>query len=339
MLYVGLDLHSKQITVCILDHTGQVQQRCQVQQVNQLMSLLQALPAPFEVCFEASTGYGRFFELLSTIAVRVVVAHPGLLKLIYRSKKKSDRRDAENLAKLLLLRAAPGVHVPSAQVRAWREDITFRSRFVEKRTCVKNSLRMLLRTAGIDVPERLNLWTRKGLAWLKTVPFELSPHHRRRNMLLSELEQLTTHLACIEHDLEQCSRDHVSVQLLRSIPGVGLRTAEAVVAFLDDPHRFANAKRVGAYFGLVPCQDQSASRNRLGHITRDGSATVRRLLTEAAWQAIRRSPTVRLFYKRLKRDDPKRNKIALVGTAHFLVRVMWAMLRDGSVWKESVQAA
>jgi transposase len=339
MLYVGLDVHSKQITVCVLDDAGKVRQRCQVQQVDQLMSLLKRLPSPFEVCFEASTGYGRLFELLCTIAARVVVAHPGLLKLIYRSKKKSDRRDAEKLAKLLYLRVAPGVHVPSAQVRAWRELITFRSRLIEKRTRVKNSLRMLLRATGVTPPERINLWTRKGLAWLKTAPFEQPSHGRERNLLLAELELLTTHLSCIERDLEQFSRDNVSVHLLKSIPGVGPRTAEAVVAFLDDPHRFANAKRVGAYFGLVPCQDQSGNKNRLGRITRDGSATVRRLLTEAAWQAIRRSPTMRLFYKRVKRDDPQRNKIALVATAHYLVRVMWAMLRDGSLWKESAQAA
>ena len=109
-------------------------------------------------------------------------------------------------------------------------------------------------------------------------------------------------------------------------------------AYIQTPHRFANSKRVGSYFGLVPSQDQSGSTNRLGRITRDGSATVRQLLAEAAWQAIRRSPTVKAFHARVKRDDPERNKIALVATAHYLARVMWAMLRDGSLWNESVDA-
>lgn len=66
---------------------------------------------------------------------------------------------------------------------------------------------------------------------------------------------------------------------------------------------------------------------------------MRRLLTEAAWRSIRRSPTVKTFSQRVKRDDPKRNKIALIATAHFLVRAMWAMLRDGRLWKEINQAA
>src|SRR5262249_59929109 len=104
-----------------------------------------------------------------------------------------------------------------------------------------------------------------------------------------------------------------------TIPGVGARTAEAVAAFIDDPHRFRNAKAVGRYFGLVPRQDQSGDRNRLGHITREGAPVVRQLLAEAAWQAIRRSPSVRAFYERVRRGDPQRQKIALVATAHHLV--------------------
>jgi transposase len=92
---------------------------------------------------------------------------------------------------------------------------------------------------------------------------------------------------------------------------------------------------VGSYFGLVPLQDASADKNRLGHITKQGPATVRRLVTEAAWQGIRRSPEVRAFFERVQRDDPQRKKIAIVATAHYLVRVMLAMLRDGRGWQQA----
>jgi transposase len=116
---------------------------------------------------------------------------------------------------------------------------------------------------------------------------------------------------------------------------VGVRTAEAVAAFVDDPDRFGSAKAVGRYFGLVPCQDQSGDRNRLGHITREGPAVVRQLVAEAAWQARRRSPTVRAYFERVQRGDPQRKKIALVATAHYLVRVMWALLKRGTTWEEN----
>ena len=116
---------------------------------------------------------------------------------------------------------------------------------------------------------------------------------------------------------------------------MGARTAEAVAAFVDDPERFRSAKAVGRYFGLVPCQDQSGDKNRLGHITREGPAVVRQLVAEAAWQARRRSPTVRAYFERVQRGDPQRKKIALVATAHYLVRVMWSMLKHGTAWGEN----
>jgi transposase len=125
-----------------------------------------------------------------------------------------------------------------------------------------------------------------------------------------------------------------AVAQLRSIPGVGARTAEAVAAFVDDPQRFHDAKAVGRYFGIAPCQDQSGDKNRLGHITREGVPVVRQLVAEAAWQAQRRSPTVRAYFERVQRGDPQRKKIALVATAHYLVRVMWALLKRGTVWEE-----
>jgi transposase len=126
---------------------------------------------------------------------------------------------------------------------------------------------------------------------------------------------------------------------LRSIPGVGVRTAEAVAAFVDDPHRFRGAKAVGQYFRLVPSQDQSGDRNRLGHMTRKGPAVVRQLVAEATWQALRRSPTVRAYFERVRRDDPPWKKVALVATAHYLVRVMWVLLKRGAVWEQGVASA
>src|ERR671916_300684 len=214
MFHVGLDIHSRRIAVCVLSETGQVARRAQVRTIEEMMRTLEGLPDRFEVCYEASCGYGHYHDVLRPLAARVLVAHPGQLRLIFRSKNKNDRNDAERLAKLLYLGETP------------------------------------------------------------------------------------------------------AVARLRTIPGVGARTAEAVVAFIDDPHRFRNAKAIGRYFGLVPSQDQSGDRNRLGHIIREGPPVVRQLLAEAAWQALRRSPTVRAYFQRVQRGDPQRKKIALVATGH-----------------------
>ncbi len=87
MFYVGLDIHTKHITICVLNSDGKVHQRCQRQRAETMLLVLRELPESFAVCDEASTGYGRFFELLQPLATRVIVAHPGLLRLIFRSKR------------------------------------------------------------------------------------------------------------------------------------------------------------------------------------------------------------------------------------------------------------
>ncbi len=156
----------------------------------------------------------------------------------------------------------------------------------------------------------------------------------RRDLLSDELGEVNGKIKRVEIELGKIAAKHPGVQLLMTIPGVGIRTAEAVVAYIDDINRFARAVQLGTYFGLVPCQDASASVNRLGHITREGPATVRKMLCEAAWQAIRRSPTVRQWFDQIVGNDPDRRKIAAVAVARKLVVVMGAMLRSGEAWRE-----
>jgi transposase len=335
MLYVGLDIHTKHIALCVFSQTGQVVRRARVRGLDEVLVILKGLPDRFEVCYEASCGYGHYHDLLQPLAARVVVAHPGQLRLIFRSRDKNDRKDAERLAKLLYLGETPSVHVPSLDVRTWRELINCRSQVIAKRTRAKNALRALLLGAGVVPPRSPGLWTKKGLAWVRQLELPTASQRLRRDLLLEEVEGLNGQVRRIEQELNRRAQQTPAVARLRSIPGVGIRTAEAVAAFIDDPHRFPHAKAVGRYFGLVPCQDQSGDKNRLGHITREGPAVVRQLVAEAAWQAARRSPTVRAFFERVQRGDPQRRKIAVVATAHYLVRVMWALLKRGTAWQEN----
>jgi transposase len=335
MFYVGLDIHTKRIAFCVLSERGQLVQRGQVRRLDEVLRILQALPDRFEVCYEASCGYGHFHDLLKPVAARVLVAHPGRLRFIFRSRDKNDRKDAERLAKLLYLGEAPAVHVPALDVRTWRELINCRGQVITKRTRAKNARRALLRGAGVVPPGHPALWAKAGLARLRQLELPTPSQQLRRDLLLEEIETLLRQVRRLEQQLNHQAQHTPAVTQLRSIPGVGLRTAEAAAAFVDDPHRFRNAKAVGRYFGLVPCQDQSGDKNRLGHITREGAPVVRQLVAEAAWQAQRRSPTVRSYFERVQRDDPQRKKIALVATAHYLVRVMWAMLKRGTTWEEN----
>jgi hypothetical protein len=113
MFYVGLDIHDKRIAIRALGETGQIVRRAQVRTIDEMMRILEALPDRFEVCYEASCGYGHDHDTLSPIAARVTVAHPGRLRLIFRSKDKNDRKDAERLAKLTVASRSSITNPPS----------------------------------------------------------------------------------------------------------------------------------------------------------------------------------------------------------------------------------
>lgn len=235
MLYVGLDIHSKHITLCVLSEKGELVRRAQARGIEQMLGILKALPDRFEVCYEVSCGYGHSHDLLHPLAARVVVAHPGQLRLIFRSRNKNDRNDAERLAKLLYLGEVPAMHVPTPDVRAWRELINCRSQVIAKRTRAKNSARALLRCVGVVAPKHPGLWTKQGLAWLRRLALPTPSQQLRRDLLVEEIETLTRQLRRIEQELNRRGSASPAVAQLRSIPGVGPRTAEAVAAFVDDP--------------------------------------------------------------------------------------------------------
>ena len=337
MYYIGLDVHAQRSSVCILDARGKKVKEFHVLGGGDcLLAELARLPQPWAVCFEASAGCGWLCDQMRPLAQRIEVAHPGQVRLIFRAKKKNDRIDAAKLATLLFLDQVPQAYIPDAQVRAWRGLVEFRRATVDKRTRTKNALRALFRNAGIQsLHPRKGLWARKGLALLRAIELPSAGDALRRDLLMAELDQYNLQVKRVEKELDRLADDHAGVALLRSIPGVGARTAEAALAYIDQPRRFRRNKQVGAYFGVVPCQDSSAEVNRLGHITRQGPPTVRKLLMEAAWQGIRHSPRLRAFYERVRQGKKERTKIALVATGHHLLRVMHAMLRTGELWRET----
>lgn len=346
MLTVGLDGHAKTSTVRVLDDGGRTVEDRTLRgspalMVGHLRQLKESSGQEMQVCFEASCNYGWLHDQLAPFCKRVAVAHPGQLRLIFRGKRKSDRVDAQKLAKLLLLDEVPPVHVPSIDVRSWRGMIEHRAGLVDKRTRAKNGLRAVLRSQAVPLPEGKKagwLWTKAGRAWLAKLELAMPSDAVRRDMLLEEVEHYQRQILRVTQELDRLGKDHPGVRLLRTIPGVGRRTAEAFCAYVDNPSRFRKINCVGSYFGLVPSQDSSAGVNRLGRITRQGPGTVRKLLVEAAWRGVCKSPSLRALFERITHGETDRRKRALIATAHHLARTMLSMLRNGRTWEERIAA-
>lgn len=330
-LYVGLDVHKAFTVAHILNQFGK---KVMVKTIrghwSNIFIFLESLPAELHVCYEASDGYGYLYDNISKRAKSVQVAHPGQCRLIFKSKKKTDRIDAEKLAKLLFLNEVPSIHVPNINIRDWRRLIIFRQNLVAEGTRVKNRIRGLLRRYGIKAVT--GLWYKKGLAWLEGLTFETPAAKVELNILLNNLQQQKNNLKDVEIQLQLFADHHPGIALLMTIPGIGIRTAEAVVAWIDNPDRFSRNCQIGPYFGLIPSEDSSGGKTRMGRITRQGPAVIRKLLCEAAWRAIRFSPDVKAVFEKVQRNDRDRKKIAVVATAHYLARVMLAMLKQNKPW-------
>jgi transposase len=334
MLYAGLDYHLRTSSLCILNEDGKIVKQQTIRgPMDEVAAELARLEEPLEVVFEASGGYGPLHERLGRVARRVVMAHPAALALIWKSKRKNDRVDAQKLAKLLYLDAVPAAHVPAAATRQWRRLIELRRSLVRRRAALKNQIHALLRSSGIAGPASFSLFSLKGMAWLMQQQLD-EASSLERAVLIEQMRGVKDQIKAVERALAKTARGEPRVTLLMTIPGVGRRTAEAFVAYVDRIERFGRSGKVGSYFGLVPCEDSSAGRERLGHITKQGPPAMRQLLVEAAWIGIRKSPTLRRRFEQMCHEDHDRRKIAIVGLARHLSQVMAAMLRDGRPWCE-----
>jgi transposase len=154
--------------------------------------------------------------------------------------------------------------------------------------------------------------------------------------LLDEFDLLQTQLKRVTRYLDGYLAKQSGGKLLMSVPGVGPRTTEAVLAYTDDVNRFDNYKQYCAYFGLTPKLDESGSCRRLGHISKQGPSVVRWLTCESSWIVIRKSKGMRAFYERVMCGQAGRKKIAIVAVARKMLSIMRAMLINGEMFNEEL---
>jgi transposase len=239
-------------------------------------------------------------------------------------KQKTDRQDAQLLLTLLVENRFPRVWVPSLENRDLRQLLWHRHRLVQMRTRIMNQLQAVAMNEGVR--RRKKLWSVAGRAQLES--FVLSPWAaRRRQDLLELLDQFNPSIDQLSAAIEQEAEKRSEVLHLMTHPGVGPLTALAFVLTIGTPERFPCGKQIGSYLGLIPCEDSSAGRQRLGHISKQGSSLLRFLLVEAAQVAVRCDPEWRRQFVRLAMR--RQRSIALVAMARKLaVRLYWMWRKE-----------
>jgi transposase len=296
---------------------------------------------PAVVLIEACLLAGWVHDLCAALGVKCLVANPASEAWKFKhTKRKTDKDDAKRLAELYVLGQLPTVKVPRRPTRQRRALIEHRQKLVGRRVAVQNRIRAILVSQGLPAPRGAAAWSRSGLAGMaaQARPLAECPvlelWRGRLDLALTELQQVIALIDQAERKLDELAKADANVQRLQTIPGVGPRTAEAVVAFLPEPQRFKSGKQVSSYGGLVPRQYQSSELDRRGRISKRGPATLRKLLVECAWCLLRYNAWARLIYQRLTHGGKARKKQAIVALARKLLVRCWAMLRDRAVWHD-----
>ena len=326
MWIIGCDYHPRFQQIAMVNTEGGEYAQRRLQHVAEAEQFYRSLGGQaVRVGMEAS-GHGRWFErLLAELGQELWIGNPAAIRAAAPRKQKTDARDAEHMLQLLLSGQFEKLRiwVPTAEQRDVRQLVLHRHRLIGMRTRVKNQLRAVALNEGVG--RKPGLWSKKGQEQFRAL--SLPPWSQRRRAdnleLLAELERRSQ---VLDQAVEQEAGRRPEVVRLMTHPGVGQVTALAFVLTIGDPARFATGKQVGSYLGLIPAEDSSGGRQRLGHISKQGNALLRGLLVEAAHSAVRGDAELGRCYRRLAMK--KNRSIAGVAVARKLaVRLWWMWIR------------
>ena len=340
MLYLAIDQHSKQLTVNLRNETGDVVLKRQVStawdRVHEFFAELSETSRPeggFVAILEVCGFNDWLLKLLKEYGCRETI----LIQPEKQSKKKTDRRDANALGEILWVnrqRLLAGKKVqgirrvvpPSERDAEDRQLTAWRQRLGQSRARTINRVRRLLRkhnllqecpTKGVD--------TVAGRKWLAHV--SLPPHDRREmDQLLAHWKLADEQIVQVEMEIRKRQAANPTAVLIATLPGAGAYASLALASRIGPIERFPRPGSLASYWGLTPgCRNSGEATDRLGSITKQGSAMARFILAQITLHVLRRDAWMRAWYLRIKRR--RGAKIARVAVMRRLATIIWHMVK------------
>jgi len=340
MLYVGIDQHTRQLTVCVRSEAGDVILRrtvsTQPQKVRIFCKELQQMGqndggfiAIVEIC-----GFNEWLvDMLREFGCQQTI----VIQPEKQSTRKTDRRDAARLSELLWinrLRLLEGrkvnglrvVELPTAVDAENRQLTLIRKRLAQERTRAINRIKRIIHKHNLihNVPTK-TFQTKKVQKWLRQL--ELPTIDRlEMDLLLTQWQLTDEQLAVVQKQTEERAIEDRTAQILMSIGGCGAFTALAIASRIGRIERFSRGRSLANFFGLTPtCASSGESGDRLGHISKQGSSIVRFLLGQLVTRVLRDDADLRAWFKAVKRR--RGAKIARVAVMRRLTTSMWSMIK------------
>jgi transposase len=298
--FVGLDVHAQTIAVAVAEMAGEVRSLGTIpnrpESVRKLLKRLGPVRA-LRVCYEAGpTGYVLYWQLMG-LGVHCDVVAPTLIPVKAGDRVKTDRRDAEKLARSYRSGDLTPVWVPDADHEALRDLVRAREAAKKDQLRARHRLQKFLLRHGRRAPDGVTPWTANHLAWVRReVRFEAAAQEAVLLDYLAEVDHAQDRIQRLDRSIDEAveaapQRMRAVIQALQALRGIAKVSAVTIVAEVGALSRFARPRQLMGYSGAVSSEDSSGGRTRRGAITKTGNAHLRRIIVEAAW-AYRHRPAV-----------------------------------------------
>jgi transposase len=289
--YVGMDVHAATIAVAVVEgrglprSLGVIENRPEA--VRRLLGKL-GEPSTLRVCYEAGpTGYVLYWQL-TRLGVHCEVVAPSLVPTKPGERIKTDRRDAEKLARSYRSGDLTPVFVPDAEHEALRDLVRAREAAKKDELRARHRLSKYLLRHGQYAPAGCRAWTLTYWRWVRTVRFEHAPQNATLLDYIAEVEHQGQRIERLEQSIDGAIEKAPAamkavIEALQSLRGVAKLTAVTLAVEVGTFRRFERATQLMSYTGMVPSEHTSGSRRQQGAITKTGNNHLRRVLIEAAW--------------------------------------------------------
>ncbi|HXU82869.1 MAG TPA: IS110 family transposase [Polyangia bacterium] len=290
--YVGLDVHADTIAVAVAEagagevrFLGTIPNRPEA--IRKLIRRLEPV-STLRVCYEAGpTGYALYWQLTG-LGVKCEVVAPTLVPVKAGDRVKTDRRDAEKLARCYRAGELTPVWVPDAAHEALRDVVRAREAAKGDELRAKHRLGKFLLRHGRRPPEGTTPWTKKYWTWLNSVHFEYRAQEATLVDYRAEIEHAADRVERLEKAIDEAvlaapAKMRAVIEALQALRGVAKITATTLAVEVGNFSRFAHPRLLMGYGGVVPSEFSTGKSKRQGAITKTGNAHVRHVLVESSW--------------------------------------------------------
>jgi len=335
--FIGLDVDKSSFSFTIGNDSQTVKSKKMPSNPEHLYNYIQKqFDSKKVICaYEAGPTGFHLYDYLTEKDILCLITSPASIPKPSNQKVKTNRIDSTLITKHLMSGDLKPIRVPQGPYRELRDLVKIRNQYATDRKTAKQRIKAYLLYSNLytTLKDPDSTWSAKYINNLKQIECSFA-ERQRLSMLIEDLEYARRKLLLAHRTLRSFCRDHDEItqyiQYLRSIPGIGPVTATTLLGKIGDPMNLQNPRELAAFVGLTPKERSSGESVNRGSITQMGDKTLRFLLVEAAWVAIRKDTQLSQFFHRIRRkNNPKiASKIAITAVARKLTQIIYRVLKD-----------